>query len=138
MIVSTRRKSIWLVGLTLLLIGASILWVAHSVRSQKPLATVALGDGRILQVEAVTYGVNHHVGRGNSGNLFWRLVAWLPGGPFQQFASKNPEASINGLEIPSLVVWVNAVNAATGTNVDCQGIRVELVNQHGEHFESPT
>lgn len=133
-----KKKSVCLAGLALVLIGAAIVWLAQFARSQKPLATVPLGDGRILQVEAVTYGVNHHVGNGNSDNLFWRLTAWLPGGIFQRFASRNPSATITGLEIPSLVVWVNAINAATGTNVDCQGIRMELINQHGEHFGTAT
>lgn len=36
------------------------------------------------------------------------------------------------------MVWVDAVSEAAGTNVDCQGIRVELVNEHGEQFKSDT
>lgn len=134
---SRKKKSICLVGLALVLIGVAIFWVARSAQAQKPLAAVPLGDGRILQVEAVTYGVNHHIGN-DRDTLFWRLLAWLPGGLFQHFASRNPSATINNLEIPSLVVWVDAINAATGTNVDCQRVRLELVNEQGEHFGTAT
>src|SRR5205085_622066 len=35
---------------------------------------------------------------------------------------------------PGLVVWVNAVDPATGKAVDCQGIRVEFVEPHGDLF----
>lgn len=118
--------------------GAAMVWAARSAKSQKPLAAVALGDGRILQVEAVTYGVNHHIGNEGFDNFLWRLTARLPGRLYERFASKNPEAKIVGLERPALVVWVDAVSDAAGTNVDCQGIHVELVNEHGEHFASAT
>lgn len=135
---STKKKVVCLAGLASVLLGAAIFWVVHSAGSQKPLATVSLGDGRILHVEAVTYGTNHHVGNDGSGNLLWRLTAWLPGHPFQRFAPINPDATINGLDTPSLVVWVNAVNAATRKNVDCQGVRLELVSEHGEYFGTAT
>jgi hypothetical protein len=135
---SAKRKSIALAVLALVLMGAAMFWATRSGMSQKPLAAVALGDGRILQVEAVTYGVNHHIGNEGSDNLLWRLTARLPGPLYERFASKNPEAKITGLESPALVVWVNAVSEAAGTNLDCQGIRVELVNERGEYFESET
>jgi hypothetical protein len=101
--------------------------------SRKPLASAALGDGRILQVEAVTYGTNHHIGA-LASEVGRRLNAWLPRRLRLRLAPKNPAADINGLENPSLVVWVNAVSAQTGTNVDCQRIRVELVDEQGEHY----
>jgi hypothetical protein len=135
--VSTKKKSICLVGTTLILIGVAIFWAVRSVGFQKPLATVPLGDGRILLVEAVTYGTDHHVGNVGSDNFLWRLTAWVPG-LFQRFASRNPESSITGLDTPSLVVWVNAVSAVAGTNVDCQGIRMELMNESGEYFATAT
>jgi hypothetical protein len=135
--VTRKKKTVCLTGLALLLVGAATFWVARSTQSQRPLATIPLGDGRILRVEAVTYGVDHHVGNKGSDNLLWRLTAWVPW-LYQHFASSNPESSITGLDVPSLVVWVNAVNAVTGTNVDCQGIRVELVNEHDELFGTAT
>jgi hypothetical protein len=130
MTVSTKKKSIYLVGLVLVLIAAAIFWVARSTGLQRPLAAIPLGDGRILQIEAVTYGVNHHVGNARSDNLLWRLTAWT----HLRIARANRSATINGLQIPSLVVWVNAVSAATRKNVDCQGITMEVVNEHGERF----
>jgi hypothetical protein len=128
-----KGKSIFLAGLALVLIGAAVLWATRSQVSQKPLATVALGDGRILQLEAVTYGTTHHIGNPAS-EVGWRLNAWLPGRLRADIATRNPESAIDDLEIPALVVWVNALSAQTGTNVDCQRIRVELVNERGEHY----
>jgi hypothetical protein len=131
--IAHTRKSFFRAGLALILIIAAALWATRSTVSQKPLASVALGDGRILQVEAVTYGTNHHIGNPAS-KLGWRLNVWLPRRLRLRLASKNPEAVINDFENPALVVWVNAVNARTGTNVDCQMVRVELVDGHGEHY----
>ena len=124
-------------GLALVLIAAAVFWAARSPVSQKPLAAVALGDGRILQIEAVTYGANHHVGS-RASEVVRRLGSWLPRRLLSLFAPKYPEAVISGLDSPALVVWVNAVSAAAGTNVDCQGIRVELVDEHGQHYGSAT
>ncbi len=134
---TTQKKFLCLAGLAAVLIIAAIFLVVRLTNSQKPLAAIPLGDGRILQVEAVTYGVNHRIGTGNSDNLLLRIAAWVPG-LYQHFASRNPESKISGLESPALVVWVNAVNAVTGTNVDCQAIRVELLNEHGEYFGTDT
>ncbi len=50
---------------------------------------------------------------------------------------KQPRSEIT-LDDPGLVVWVNAINAKTGSNVDCQGIRVEFVNQQGDLFGEET
>jgi hypothetical protein len=126
-------KSIFVAGLALVLMGAAVFWARRSPVSQKPLAAVALGDGRILQVEAVTYGTTHHIGNPAS-EVGWRLNAWLPARLRAEIASRNPEAVIDDLENPALVVWVNALSAQAGTNVDCQRIRVELVDEHGEHY----
>ena len=132
-----KKTFISLAVLALVLAFAAAVFWASSRKSQQPLATVALGDGRILQIEAVGYGTNHHIGDPRSG-VFWRLTAWLPGRWYQRFAPRNPEANITGLESPALVVWVNAVSEAAGTNVDCQSIRVALVNERGERFEDAT
>ncbi|HEX3717311.1 MAG TPA: hypothetical protein VH595_05025 [Verrucomicrobiae bacterium] len=118
----------------LVLVGAWLDWTARSHVSQKPLATADLGDGRILRVEAVTYGVDHRVGN-HVSKLFWRLNAWLPKQLQLLFAPRNPEDVIDNLDYPALVVWVNAINATTRTNVDCQSIRVELVDEYGQDFE---
>jgi len=132
---SAKKTSVLLAGLALVLLGG-LIFLGTQV-SRGPLATVALGDGRILQVEGVTYGIDHHIGN-RSSRLLWRLTAWLPGRLYERLAPKNPESNIGSLDSPALVVWVNAVSEGTGTNVDCQGIRVELVSEQGEHFESAT
>jgi hypothetical protein len=52
----------------------------------------------------------------------------------------RPKYQENTLEMehPGLVVWVNAINPATSTNVDCQGIRTEFVDKHGDVFGAET
>lgn len=117
----------------LVLFAAWLHWTAHLPLSKKPLAAADLGDGRILQVEAVTYGVDHRVGN-HVSKLFWRLNAWLPKQLQLLLAPRNPEDIIDNLEYPALVVWVDAISATSRTNVDCQGIRVELVDEYGQHF----
>ena len=131
---NVKRIGAVLAVLFAVFIGAMLL-PGNSGTAKKPLASAALGDGRILQVDAVTYGTNHQVGD-HSSMYLRRLRAWLPRRISAFFEPKNPQVTINGLDHPALVVWVSAVSVATGTNVDCQGLRVELVNEQGEHFES--
>jgi hypothetical protein len=115
----------------------TLVWAATSSKPQKPLATADLGDGRIFQIEGVTYGVSHRIGNPRSAFLE-RIEPWLPRKLFDVLEPKYPQNTIGPLSRPGLIVWVNAVDPAARTNVDCQGIRVELVDEHGDLFESET
>ena len=120
-------------GLVLLLAFLIVLGIAPSPPTG-PLARVQLADGRILQVEGVTFGTRHQIGR---RSLVERFEPWLPQRVNQFFAPRFPRSEIN-LEQPALVVWVNALNPTTGKHVDCQGIRVEFVDQAGDLFGEET
>ncbi|HEX5221343.1 MAG TPA: hypothetical protein VFZ59_17395 [Verrucomicrobiae bacterium] len=111
------------VGLIVLLLAA-VLWV---MRPSPPIQ-LNLGDGRILQIEAVTYGVRHQAG---FDSPLKRFRPWLPQS-LVRYLSKGGRADKITLEQPALVVWVNAISEVGRTNVDCQGVRVEFVDQHGE------
>lgn len=127
-----KRRGLWLLlplGLILLLL-AVWLW-ALRVPAE---AELHLGDGRILQIEAVTYGQQHQAGR---DSLFKRFRPWLPAG-LARLLSVDREANHISLDRPGLVVWVNALSAAGGTNVDCQRIRVEFVDRNGDLFGETT
>ena len=129
------RFNRWLVGSgVLLVLGFAVLLVLAVSRARPPLATAQLADGRILRVEAVTFGTHHEVG---ARSTVERFQPWLPQKVNQFFAPKHPYAEINRDE-PALVVWVNAQDAVTGTNVDCQRIRVEFVDENGELFGEST
>jgi beta-lactamase regulating signal transducer with metallopeptidase domain len=85
----------------------------------EPLAKGQLADGRILQVEGVTFGTNHQIGEESRVD--------------GRFSPRFFHSEIR-LERPALVVWVNAINPATGKYVDCQGIRVAFIDEQGELF----
>jgi len=93
-----------------------------------------LGDGRILQIEAVTYGVQHQAGK---DSILKRFRPWLPA-QLTRYLSLDRGANEITLDRPALVVWVNAISEAGGTNVDCQGIRVEFVDRNGDQFGDTT
>jgi hypothetical protein len=120
--------SITLVCILALLIFAT----AHPSDNGKPIAKVQLTDGRILQIEGVTYGTKHRIGNRHS-ELVSRIGPWLPG---KVAAWLYPEIPQNEMELdePALVVWVNALDAGGQTNVDCQGIRVEFVAENGDLY----
>jgi hypothetical protein len=126
-----KGKSVFL--LALVLIAAAAFWATRPPVLQKPLAAAALGDGRILQLEGATYGTTHHIGNPAS-EVGWRFSSWFSKPLLSHLMPKNPESVIDKLKSPALVVWVNAISAKGGTNVDCQMIRVELVDEHGEHY----
>ncbi len=115
-----------------LLVGLAVLGLS---KPRGALATVPLADGRILQIEGVTFGVEHRMGAPTF--VIERLGPWLPRGMDDLFWPKRPESKIH-LERPGLVVWVNALDPIGGTNVDCQGIRVEFEDQHGDFFGEDT
>ena len=93
-----------------------------------------LGDGRILHIEGVTYGTQHRMG---SSSVLERFRPWLPG-RLAAFFGMDRTAHTITLDRPGLVVWVNASSAVSGTNVDCQGIRMEFVDQNGDLFGAET
>ena len=112
----------------------AVFWLLIKANPRGPLAQMQLADGRTLQIEAITYGTHHHVG--HRSIIADRLSPWLPLRLRSRLATaalRSPESTIE-LERPGLVVWVNAINPATGTNVDCQGIRTEFVDKHGDSF----
>src|SRR5262249_17784026 len=100
----------------------------------KTLTRLPLGDGRILQIEGVTYGTNHRIG---SDSVFKRVAAWIPAG-LQRYIGLERRANDVTLDHPGMVVWVNAVSEKYLTNVDCQGIRMEFVDKNGDLFGEET
>ena len=129
------RKLLWL---ALMLAVGMVLTFTFWIRLSKPsgpLARMELADGRILQIEGVTYGTEHRIG--HNSILVERLGPWMPGKLRDWLTPKFPENRIK-LEQPALVVWVNAINPETGTNVDCQSIRTEFVEKHGDLFGQET
>jgi hypothetical protein len=115
--------------LGLLALAAVICTLAIlSSRPSGPLAAGKLADGRILQIEGVTFGTHNSIGK---RSLVEPIEPWLPQQIVQLFAPKYPHGEIN-LDEPGLVVWVNAIDPATGKHVDCQRIRMEFIDENGE------
>src|SRR5437870_927604 len=130
-----RRK--WLAVLATivaLLCCGSLLLVVFGPRRATSLQ-LALADGRILQIEGITYGTKHRIGK--SSMFFDRLSPWLPA-KIRQWSQPKAAESKFELQHPALVVWVNAIDPNTGTNVDCQMIRTEFVDKHEDLFAEDT
>jgi len=125
------RKLLWLVVAFNLLLG--FVFLRPLFESKPSLPKLTLADGRILQIEGVTHGTHHRIGRRSV--LFERFGPWLPQTLRDWFAPRSPENTID-LDRPGLVVWVNALDPVSGTNVDCQGIRTEFVDRDGDLFSS--
>jgi hypothetical protein len=129
------KKLLWL---SLLVVSVSFLGVTMLVMRSKPsgpLAQMELADGRVLQIEGVTYGTDHRMG--HHSIIFERFGPWLPQHLRDRLQPRTPENTIE-LERPGLVVWVNAIDPDSGTNVDCQGIRTEFVDKYGDLFGTET
>ncbi len=132
-----KRLKNYLFGAAAVLLGALIvgLVVLGLSKPRGAPVTVLLADGRMLQIEGVTFGTEHRMGA--PALVIDRLGPWLPSGLRDFFWPKRPESKIH-LERPGLVVWVNALDPISVTNVDCQGIRVELEDRHGDLFGEDT
>lgn len=126
-----KKRIILLAALALVLIGGGLFTLRRFfVLPGAPLASARLSDGRILQIEGVTFGTQHHIGR---KSMVEPVQPWLPGGVVKFFSPPYPRSDIT-LDEPGLVVWVNAIDPTTGNHVDCQGIRMEFVDEHGDLF----
>lgn len=123
---------LWLFALIVL---AAISLVLLDMTSRpKTVARLSLGDGRILQIEGVTYGVKHRIG---SDSILKRFAPWLPS-RWHPYLGLERRANDITLDHPGLVIWVNAVSEKYGTNVDCQGIRMEMEDKQGDLFGEST
>ena len=121
------------IGLAFLLAIAFIVLI-WSARPKPPLQ-LPLADGRIFQVEGVSYGKKHSIGE--PALIYEHFRPWLPKRLRQWLEPKHPKSTIT-TERPALVVWVNALDPKGGTNIDCQGVRVEFVDSHGQVFGAET
>jgi hypothetical protein len=115
--------------LAALLLAALAAWPLVT-RSKQPdfVAEADLKDGRILRVEKVSFGKKHVAGR--ESLVIRTLGPWLPTSLRQFFEPVVPRNEITSLE-DELVIWVNAIKPDTKTNIDCQGIRVDLIAEDG-------
>src|SRR5437868_5434261 len=111
------QKRFWLLGVAGVLVCAAAVVIFSGRR--KPVLQMALADGRILQLEGVTYGKNHRIG--SASPWVERFGPWMPFKLRRWLEPEHPESKLN-LDQDALVVWVNAIDSKTGTNVDCQSI----------------
>ena len=92
---------------------------------------VRLADGRLFRIEAVTFGTNHVVGRGD-GWLF-PLRKILPTSVIQ-FLTPTRGQSRQNCDRPALIVWVHAYDTSKGQYVDCQGVQAAFVDEQGDVY----
>jgi hypothetical protein len=131
---SGLKKVFWcFIGLALLLaVGfIALVWTARP----KPPLQLPVADGRIFQIEGVTYGKKHSIGK--PALIYEHFRPWLPNRLRQWLEPKHPKSTIT-TDRPALVVWVNALDPKSGTNIDCQGVRVEFIDSHGQIFGAET
>jgi hypothetical protein len=128
---ATRGKpALFLTGSVLFLLAGFAAF--HFWRKPEVVARMNLGDGRILQIEAVTFGTQHSVGRDSI--MLKRFGPWLPASVSTFLQPKVPRSHITMLDHPSLVVWVTAVEAVTGKSVDCQDVGLYFRDQNGDSY----
>jgi len=125
-----RNKRI--VGAALLVVAGIALWpLVRPSSTPLYLAEADLGEGRIIRVEGVSFGKTHAIG--NESLVVRMLGPWLPYKVTEMFEPAVPKNRIDR-DTESLVVWVNAVDAVTRTNVDCQGIKLDFMDANGARY----
>jgi hypothetical protein len=122
-----RRIIVLILAVVLLLVFAVVVLLFRKGPSPQ---RVPIADGRIIQIEAVSFGTNHQVGVRSP--MLDRFGPWLPSGMRQALEPKVPHSRVRTPHA-ALVLWINAVDTA-GKSVDSQAVRVEFVDEHGELF----
>src|SRR5688500_13648793 len=122
------RIGVFTAAVALIFVGLGAYLTIQLRNQGKPVAEGDLGDGRVFRVEAVTFGAVHQVGVGLP--IVERLGRYMPDQLREFLAPKRPRSSISRDE-PALVIWLNAVDSTFRTNVDCQGIRMEIKGADG-------
>jgi hypothetical protein len=123
-----RRPIVWLIPAFLL-----ISTVAFLVLRWSNSLEVEFADGRIIRVEAVTYGTSHVVGR--SASWVGPLRKVLPSRLATVLISSREQSRLE-TEIPSLVVWLHAFDPEKQIYLDSQGLQIMLVDEHRDVYPS--
>src|SRR6266699_3320799 len=98
-----KRATIIFGAVVVLLITLLVLAAIVLPGRSKPLPSAQLGDGRVLQVEGVTFGTYHQMG---FKSLVENVGPWLPRKLYALLTPKVPHSEVH-LDHPGLVVWVN-------------------------------
>src|SRR6266704_664533 len=83
-------KLLWTFGGSVLLAIIAFLLLVYSARPKQPIQ-MALADGRILQIEGVTYGTSHRIGQ--AAVLHEHFYPWLPWKLKQWLQPRYPQSS---------------------------------------------
>ena len=121
----------WRAALACVVLAALVvagLVLLKSRQEPKPIAEGDLGDGRIFVIEGVSFGTHHQAGTGSP--ILEKLGTWAPRKVRELLEPKVPKTTIERDE-PALVIWVSALDDTFRTNVDCQGVRMELRDSTG-------
>jgi hypothetical protein len=110
-----------------------ICWQLFRPPGKSLVASLSLADGRIINIEGVAFGTNLTIG--NRSIVVDNLGRWLSPRWRQFFQPRFPQSQIT-LDRPGLIVWLDAIDPLTRSNVDCQRLRVELIDDAGDRFES--
>ena len=118
-----RKRARVFLGAGIVFAGALLVFLAIGwPKRAEPLPKARLADGRILQIEGVTFGTSHQIG---FKSPLENVRPWLPAKLYDWLSPKYPHSEIR-LDRSGLVVWVNAIDPTAGKHVDCQGIRMEM------------
>ncbi len=115
----TRRKT--MLAVAAVAAAACMLHVLREGFSGDWHPRVQLPDGPVLQIEGVTFGMNHRVGL----ELQMR--------PLFDSLQLRPVSTLHYLH-PTLVVWLNALDPKTGKYVDLPQMDVSIVDHDGNLY----
>ena len=113
---------------------AAVVLIYGSIRKQPaPPIEVALNDGRILQIEGVTYGTHHKMGKGSEW-LDRMTKKWSP--KPKKLLHLDFFISTVDLPRPVIVIWANVIDPRTNMTNSPKGrslpILAELVDKDGK------
>ncbi len=89
---------------------------------------VTLADGRTMHIRGVGFGTESWIGQ---RDYFGQYFSWAPLSVLEFFMPRKGQSELS-LSPPALFLWMDATDTATGKDADCQKVRVEIVDQHGE------
>jgi hypothetical protein len=98
--------------------------------------SLQFSDGRIFQIEQISYGTNHDIGTGNAAVFYFRKIPLL--GSFANKLDRSRGQSQLATPEPALVIWYFVQDRSKTNYINSQVMEGAFIDEHGDAYRPYT